>query len=370
MKKVSLLFCLYISIIVVIYGQTPTYYVHNPSNMGVNNLFMHNSVTKKFLFIYDKSELNAAGISGATSFTTIWFRMNNSGTCNLSNCVITIGHTTLTATTPSTTFASNFNVGAPTTVLSVNPLNYSFIAGAWNVPTNNWSPITLSTPFVYNDVNNLAVMIEFSSQSGGIPSMYASNTGTTRYTNVVGGATASSSTSRPAFGISGTPSLFNTPELKYSIKQNQLVLQTILSYNTFLKQELAYSTTNGESWTIAPLPSIHEEWAINVPVQKTLYRMYFTDKDGNKQATNIIEVDEKSYQNKLTIYPVINNGVFTIMYPDINYGDLQITDLAGKIVHNIAPNTQQNEQIQVNLPVGIYFIQDKKQGKALKMIIQ
>jgi len=373
MKKTLLLItCLFTSSIVAVIAQTPTYYVHNPSNMGVNNSYMHPSVMKKFLFIYNKAELNAAGISGATTFNRIWFRMNNSGTVTLNNCVITIGHTTFTSTTPNTTFASNFNVGAPVVVLSASPLNYTFAAGAWNVPADTWSPITLGTSFTYNDVDNLAIMIEFSSQSGSIPSLYADNGGApiTRYTNTVGGATATSTTARPAFGISNTTPLFNVPELQYGIQQDKVVFSTILTNPAFVKQELAYSTNNGENWRTNLLPSVRETWTIDIPVQKTLYRMYFTDKDGQKHATNVIEIETNLYQKSISVYPTVNNGTFTISYPELHYGSVVITDFKGKILYNIPQNTNQNQEIQISLPAGLYFVQDVKKGKSIKIVVQ
>jgi len=87
-------------------------------------------------FIYNKSELNIAGINAPTSISEIWFRTNTAGSTTLSGLEVVLGHTTLTNLTVSTTFANNFNVGPPLTVLNTASYVYTTLAGTWNVPAD------------------------------------------------------------------------------------------------------------------------------------------------------------------------------------------------------------------------------------------
>lgn len=359
-------FCFILWITAFTFAQTPTYFVHNPSNMGVNNSFMHPSVMKKFVFIYNKAELNAAGISGATTFNQIWFRMNNAGTVNLSNCIITIGHTTLTSNTPSVTFASNFNVGAPVQVVNSNPLSYAFIAGTWNVPTNNWSPIALSTAFTYNDVNNLAVMVEFSAQASSIPSLYADNGGVpiTRYTNTVGGANATSTTARPAFGIS-TSTLPNQPFLLQAKQENDNLKFSCEICEDFqlVKQNLWYSADLGQQWfkmkECAPRQLSGE---VNNPISgNLLLRMIGIDKDGKSYASNIESVNITK-ENSIAVFPNPIRVGQTLNWSSKT--PVQIWSAQGQLV--ATPSNPQS--FVVDLPAGVYWIRNAEQSTSFVVL--
>ncbi|MDW8302300.1 MAG: hypothetical protein RML38_07520 [Bacteroidia bacterium] len=368
--KVKIILTVFVGWAAIISAQTPTYYVHNPATMGVNNAFMNNLVTKRFLFIYSKAELNAAGVAGPTPFNTIWFRMNNAGTATLNNCIITIGHTTFSPTSPNMNFMSNFNVGAPVTALSVNPLNYTFVAGTWGTPAHNWSPVTLSTSFTYDDVNNLAVMIEFSNQMGTIPGFYASNTGTTVYTGVVGGANATGTYNRPAFGISDVLP-FDTPILSYH-KQGSTLLFSLSKIEKSIESKiLAYSHDQGEKWFFKPLDLNQDQWIVQSPKINTLYRVLFSDKNGSKFASNIVEVIADTEQpQSIFVYPTINKGRFSISYWE-SIHQVQLLDLSGKLILTIPLDSKNSTQdIEVNLPPGMYIIYEPSWGSSVKVTIQ
>lgn len=174
---------------------------------GVNNGLMHPSVARKTLFIYNQSEIAAmtAPVTGPVSISRIYFRTNNGGTANYTGVTIRMGHTSLSNATSSTTFATNFNVGAPVTVFSGSP---SFVMSGSNSGCNvasTWFYVNLSTPFAYNFVNNLVVEVSYSTQSGVIPSFYALNPGgganPTAITAATSGAATGSINARPMFGF-------------------------------------------------------------------------------------------------------------------------------------------------------------------------
>lgn len=180
---------------------------------GVNNGLMHPSVALKLLFIYNQAEIAAmtAPVTGPVNISRIYFRTNNGGTANYTGLTIRMGHSTTSNAATSTTFATNFNVGAPVTVYSGNA---SFVMSGSNLgcaTASTWFYLDLTTPFAYNFTNNLVVELSYSAQSGAIPSYYALNPGgganPTAITAATAGAATGSVNSRPMFGISAGPVL-------------------------------------------------------------------------------------------------------------------------------------------------------------------
>jgi gliding motility-associated-like protein len=191
------------------YCQTvPTHYYHNPTNSGVNNLFFNSGACNKFQFIYTQAEIAAmtTPVTGPINISRIWFR-HGGGTSDpstiLSDLVIKMGHTTLT--NPTGIFNSNFNAGAPVTVLTSTNYTYTPLIGAAGVPSNNWTFIDLLTPFNYNFTDNLCIEISFSNSSGFIVGNFADNGGIpiSQYAGANTATNANGSTARPVFGISG-----------------------------------------------------------------------------------------------------------------------------------------------------------------------
>jgi gliding motility-associated-like protein len=185
----------------------PEHYYHIPANSGVNNLFFNDAACEKFQFIYTLSEIAnmVTNVTGPVSIDTIWFRFgggSSNPTTVLSNFEIRMGHTTLT--NPGTQFNTNFNAGAPQTVLSSGSYSLTPIIGAAGDPTDNWTYIVLQTPFAYNFTDNLCVELSFSSSSAAIAGNFADNGGLpiSQYAGNSTASTASATSSRPMFGIS------------------------------------------------------------------------------------------------------------------------------------------------------------------------
>ena len=185
----------------------PEHYYHIPANSGVNNLFFNDAACEKFQFIYTQSEIAnmVTNVTGPVSIDTIWFRFgggSSNPTTVLSNFEIRMGHTTLT--NPGTQFNTNFNAGAPQTVLSSGSYSLTPIIGAAGDPTDNWTYIVLQTPFAYNFTDNLCVELSFSSSSAAIAGNFADNGGVpiSQYAGNSTASTASATSSRPMFGIS------------------------------------------------------------------------------------------------------------------------------------------------------------------------
>lgn len=195
----------------------PEHYYHIPANAGVNNLFFNDAACEKFQFIYTQSEIAnmVTPVSGPVTIDTIWFRFgggSSNPSTTLSNFEIRMGHTTLT--NPGPQFNSNFNAGAPQTVLSSPSYVLTPLIGAWNVPADNWTFIVLQTPFNYNFTDNLCVEFSFSASTSAITGNYADNGGVpiSQYAGNSTATTASSTSSRPMFGISsgqGSSGSFN-----------------------------------------------------------------------------------------------------------------------------------------------------------------
>jgi gliding motility-associated-like protein len=185
----------------------PEHYYHIPANAGVNNLFFNDAACEKFQFIYTQSEIAnmVTPVSGAVTIDTIWFRFgggSSNPSTTLSNFEIRMGHTTLT--NPGPQFNTNFNAGAPQTVLSSPSYVLTPLIGAWNVPSDNWTFIVLQTPFNYNFTDNICIELSFSSSSAAIAGNFADNGGVpiSQYAGNSTATTASSTSSRPMFGIS------------------------------------------------------------------------------------------------------------------------------------------------------------------------
>jgi len=185
----------------------PEHYYHIPANAGVNNLFFNEAACEKFQFIYTQSEIaNMVNpVSGPVTIDTIWFRfggVSSNPTSVLSNFEIRMGHTTLT--NPVSQFNTNFNAGAPQTVLSSGSYSLTPVIGAFGDPTDNWTYIVLQTPFAYNFTDNLCVELSFSASSTAIAGNFADNGGAaiSQYAGNSTATVASATSSRPMFGIS------------------------------------------------------------------------------------------------------------------------------------------------------------------------
>ncbi|MBM3429892.1 MAG: T9SS type B sorting domain-containing protein [Bacteroidetes bacterium] len=208
MRKEFILSFLMLKSILICSQTLPAHYAHNPITCGVNNLFFNTGVCNKFQFIYTQAEIAAmtTPVAGPINISRIWFRHGGGASdpsTTMSNLIIKMGHTTLTA--PTNQFSTNFNTGAPVTVLTSANYTYTPLIGAVGVPADNWTFIDLTTPFTYDFTNNICVEISFSNSSGYISGNFADNGGVpiSQFAGVNTAINADGSTARPVFGISG-----------------------------------------------------------------------------------------------------------------------------------------------------------------------
>lgn len=182
----------------------PTYYYYDPANAGVNNLYFNTLISYKFLFIYTQAELASTGMTGPVEINSIWLKSNTAYNLDIQDIKITLGHSTLSV--PVNTFASNFDTGSPAVVLDETLFNYSMAGAPWNDPPADWSEIPLTTSFIYNFSDNLAIQFEYSGINYPIP-LYANNGGMpiTVLTDVYDSLIANSSTARMMIGFSTSP---------------------------------------------------------------------------------------------------------------------------------------------------------------------
>jgi len=94
-------------------------------------------------FVYTKSEINTAGVTGSKILSAIQFNVSEAATKSHSNYKIRIGHTT------STNAASHISTTL-TEVYSATTVNFS---------TTGWKTFTFTTPFTWNGNDNILVDI-------------------------------------------------------------------------------------------------------------------------------------------------------------------------------------------------------------------
>ena len=283
---------------------TPPHYYHNPPNCGVNNLFFNSGVCNKFQFIYTQAEIATMTnpVSGPVSISRIWFRhgggSSNSST-TLSNLEIKMGHTTLT--NPAGLFNSNFNVGAPLTVLTSVSYTYTPLIGAYNVTSDNWTYIDLITPFSYNFIDNLCIEISFSNSSGYIVGHYADNGGIpiSQYAGSNSATNANGSTARPVFGISAgsvpCPPVNVTPS------------QSNVSCNGQSDGSATVVASGGTSFTYAWSPS-GGTGATAAGLAAGTYTCAITNECGNSTTQNFTITEPDAYQlNATVVQPTCGN---------------------------------------------------------------
>ncbi|MEM6265055.1 MAG: T9SS type A sorting domain-containing protein [Bacteroidota bacterium] len=378
MKKVMMLICIGISAIAV--AQTPGNFVHNPANAGVNNIFFGQ---RKFLFIYNQNELIGSGVQQGYTIGSIWFRHNVVRTSVLTNLKVTLGHTTRGKNNPQTTFANNFNVGTPSVVLNQASYTYTSNAGQWNVPNNNWTEIPLTTPFIYNGTDNLAIMFEFTNSSSSAVTFYASNGGNplTVFANSATATTSTGSTARPMLGMS-ISSVLNAAdwtiqaeqsegqpyvlwEYPYEEEQDAFEIERAFSGNRF---ELINSVQPQESAT----------YAFSDQVQKSgtyLYRVRLQHSDGSRSYSPVVEVNIEG-EDEIAVFPTIiqPGNTLTVTGPFVAGAQVALLDMQRKVCANWT-QTSQSEQWKRTLPsvpAGVYTVRLTSDGSSYytKVMVQ
>ncbi len=186
------------------WAQTPDIWIHEPGPSGVNNVFLHGGVCKKFVFSYTALEWANAGLTPAIPYSiqSIWFRSNTPETVTYTDFKVQIGHSSLPAPVPD--FLDNFDLSPPLICLDEPVYTLNFSPGPFAVVEEGWTRIDLTTAFVYNGTDNLVIFIELNSASYAIPLYGDLSTSSTWYTGSASAAAGSSNTWRSMFGISTT----------------------------------------------------------------------------------------------------------------------------------------------------------------------
>jgi gliding motility-associated-like protein len=288
------------------FGQTtPPHYYHNPPNCGVNNLFFNTGVCNKFQFIYTQTEMAAMTnpVAGPISISRIWFRHGGGSSdpsTTLSNLEIKMGHTTLT--NPAGQFSSNFNTGAPVTVLTSVSYIYTPLIGAAGVPSDNWTFIDLQTPFTYNFSDNLCIELSFSNSSGYIVGHFADNGGIpiSQYAGSNAATNANGSSARPVFGISA--GLAPCPPVTVTASQ------TNVSCNGATDGSASVVASGGTSFTYAWSPSGGSNSTAN-GLSEGNYICTITNECGNSTTQNFTITEPEGYQlNATVVEPTCGNN--------------------------------------------------------------
>ena len=287
------------------FGQTtPPHYYHNPPNCGVNNLFFNTGVCNKFQFIYTQAEIVAmtTPVVGSISISRIWFRHGGGSSdpsTTLSNLEIKMGHTTLT--NPAGQFSSNFNAGAPVTVLTSASYIYTPLIGAAGVPSDNWTFIDLQTPFTYNFSDNLCIELSFSNSSGYIVGHFADNGGIpiSQYAGSNSATNANGSTARPVFGISAG----SAPCPPVTVTASQ----TNVTCNGATDGSATVVATGGASFTYAWSPSGGSNSTAN-GLSEGNYICTITNECGNSTTQSFTITEPDAYQlNATVVQPTCGN---------------------------------------------------------------
>jgi hypothetical protein len=146
--------------------------------------------------------------------------------------------------------------------------------------------------------------------------------------------------------------------------------------------DITYSSTGATGATFSNLPSgiigtyLNGNITISgIPTDTGIfnYTVTLTGGCGNVTASGIISVNDCSNIEELStnaswnLFPNPNNGTFTLQTE--HGGVFELMDICGKVIqtYNVI-NT--SEQIQVNLPSGMYFIRKRESGITQKLIIQ
>ncbi|MGI6198739.1 MAG: fibronectin type III domain-containing protein, partial [Candidatus Cloacimonadaceae bacterium] len=180
--------------------------------------------------VYTKAELNAAGVTGPINITQIGFNITGLPGYAMPNFVVRMGHTA------ATDVSSWIPGGLLTQVWS----------SASYLPTEiGWNMYTLSTPFLWNGVDNIVVDTAFSPTTG------YSSTGTTQYTAVTNGYRFTRQDSPDQTNVFSGGEVNNLrPNLKLILQPNAGGPMIAVSPNTLNYGEVAVGGTEVKTLTI------------------------------------------------------------------------------------------------------------------------
>ena len=179
--------------------------------------------------VYTAAELNAAGVVGPINITQIGFNVTGLPTKSMPNFIVRMGHTT----------AANVSSWISTGLTQV------WSSSSYQPTATGWNMYTLSTPFLWNGIDNIVVDTAF-----GLIGSYSSS-GTTQYTSVTNGYRYGRSDNSDQTNIfSGGTVISNRPNLKLTLQPNQSGPMILVNPTTLAYGDVAVGSTDTKTFTI------------------------------------------------------------------------------------------------------------------------
>ena len=179
--------------------------------------------------VYTAAELNAAGVVGPINITQIGFNVTGLPALAMPNFVVRMGHTS------ATDVSSWISTG----------LNQVWSNGSYQPTSTGWNMYTLSTPFLWNGIDNIVVDTAF-----GLIGSYSSS-GTTQYTSVTNGYRYGRSDSSDQTNVfSGGYNSSYRPNLKLALLPNAEGPMILVNPTTLVYGDVAVGSTDTKTFTI------------------------------------------------------------------------------------------------------------------------
>jgi hypothetical protein len=195
--------------------QTPQHYYFLPPFGGINNAVLVNPSLTHTQFVYRPQDFQqmVTPVNGAITIDTIFVRYGGGGNVDIfsydyTNLQVRLAHTDVN--TLDLTYANNFTLGAPQTVIdapsiTIDYFSYGSFGPGATQAEGFWTAIPLETPFEYNGVDNLIIDWEYEGVnilpvSGGIQMDFSA--GDLAISGSGDDPAASFAFPRPYFGIS------------------------------------------------------------------------------------------------------------------------------------------------------------------------
>jgi hypothetical protein len=179
--------------------------------------------------VYTAAELNAAGVVGPINITQIGFNVTGLPARVMPNFVVRMGHTN------ATDVSSWISTG----------LTQVWSSDSYQPTATGWNMYTLSTPFLWNGIDNIVVDTAF----GLIGSYNAS--GATQYTSVSNGYRYTRSDNSDQTNLfSGGTVISYRPNLKLTLLPNQSGPVILVNPTTLAYGDVAVGTTDTKTFTI------------------------------------------------------------------------------------------------------------------------
>ncbi|HPL23875.1 MAG TPA: C25 family cysteine peptidase, partial [Candidatus Cloacimonadota bacterium] len=179
--------------------------------------------------VYTAAELNAAGVVGPINITQIGFNVTGLPALAMPNFVVRMGHTS------ATDVSSWISTG----------LTQVWSSSSYQPTNTGWNMYTLSTPFLWNGIDNIVVDTAF-----GLIGSYSSS-GTTQYTSVTNGYRYVRSDNSDQTNIfSGGYNSSYRPNLKLTLQPNQSGPVILVNPTTLAYGDVAVGSTDTKTFTI------------------------------------------------------------------------------------------------------------------------